>query len=69
MKVGTIILIKKTCSGCLGVETKVGIVTDEPNDHGLEAKTPGYNVALFGMGQIWKINQDAEVKILYRPHD
>lgn len=69
MKVGTIVLIKKTCSGCLGAETKVGIVTDEPQDHGLDASRPGYNVALFGMGQIWRINQDAEVKILYRPHD
>lgn len=68
MKVGIILLIKKTCSGCLGAETKVGIVTDEPNDHGLEDKTPGYNVALFGMGQIWRIPPDAEVKILYNPY-
>lgn len=69
MKVGTILLIKKTCSGCLGAETKVGIVTDEVADHGLPANRPGYNVATYGLGIIWRINQDAEVKILYRPHD
>lgn len=69
MKIGTIVLIKKTCSGCLGAETKIGIVTDEAADHGLAADRPGYNVATFGMGHIWRINEDAEVKILYRPHD
>lgn len=66
---GTIVLIKKTGSGCLGAETKIGIVTDEPNDHGLPENRPGYNVATFGMGHIWRINPDAEVKILYRPHE
>lgn len=67
MKVGTILLIKKAGSGCLGAETKVGVVTDEAADHGLTVDRPGYNVATFGMGQIWRINQDAEVKILYCP--
>jgi hypothetical protein len=69
VKVGTILLIKKTGSGCLGAETKIGIVTDEAADHGIAADRPGYNVATFGMGHIWRINPDAEVKILYRPHE
>lgn len=69
MKPGTLILVKRTCSGCYGAETKVCIVTDEAADHGLPATKPGYNVAVLGRGQIWRIPQDAEVKILYRPHD
>lgn len=69
MKPGTIVLVIRTCSGCYGAENRVCIVTDEPNDHGLFDKTPGYNVARLDNGQIWRIPQDAEVKILYRPHD
>lgn len=69
MKPGTLILVNRTCDGCYGAETKVGIVTDEPNDHGLYETDPGYNVAILGRGQIWRIPLDAEVKILYRPHD
>lgn len=68
MKPGTLILVNRTGPGCYGAETKVCIVTDEPNDHGLDAKTPGYNVAVLGRGQIWRIPQDSEVKILYRPY-
>lgn len=65
---GTIVLVIRTCAGCYGAENRVCIVTDEPNDHGLSAKDPGYNVALLCRGQIWRINPDAEVKILYNPY-
>ena len=69
MKVGTILFVSRTCPGCYGAENRVCIVTDEPNDYGLYGKTPGYNVATLTRGQIWRIPLDAEVKILYRPHD
>lgn len=69
MKVGTIIRIDRTCSGCLGAENRTGVVTDEVADHGLLPSRPGYNVALFINGKIWRINEDAKVKILSRPHD
>lgn len=66
MKIGTRILLEKVAPGCLGAEGHVGIVTDEKADHGLYDNSPGYNVALLN-GQIWRINQDAKVKILFRP--
>lgn len=66
MKIGTKILIVKPGSGCLGATSHVGVVTVEAATHGLYDHIPGYNVALLN-GQIWRINQDAKVKILYRP--
>ena len=63
---GTRIFIEKTRPGCLLAENRTGIVTDEKADHGLYDDSPGYNVALLN-GQIWRINPDAKVKILYRP--
>lgn len=67
MNVGVMVFIEKTCSGCLGAENRTGIVTDEKADHGLKDTSPGYNVALVN-GQIWRINKDAKVKILYNPY-
>lgn len=64
---GTFIKIERTCSGCLGAENRTGIVTDEKADHGLYDTDPGYNVALTN-GQIWRINKDAKIKILYNPY-
>lgn len=69
MEVGTIIKIERTRPGCLAAQNCVGIVTDEKADHGLYDTSPGYNVALIGGGSIWRINEDARVKILYRPNE
>ena len=66
MEVGTTIKIEKTRHGCLGAMGGVGVVTNEKADQGLWDTEPGYNVAL-NNGQIWRINPDAKVKILYRP--
>ena len=63
MNIGTRILIEKTCHGCRGAEGKIGVVTDGKNNHGLWETDLGYNVAVSN-GGIWRINNDAKVKIL-----
>ena len=66
MRLGTVIKIEDTCGGCLGAIGHVGIVTASPSTYGLATPGAGYNVALAN-GQIWRINKDAKVKILYAP--
>lgn len=68
MDIGTRILIKKTGFGCHGAEGKIGVVTDGKNNHGLYETDPGYNVAVSN-GEIWRINNSAEVKILCSARD
>ena len=64
MDIGTRLLIETTVFGCRGAEGKIGVVTDGKNNHGLWETDPGYNVAVSN-GGIWRINNDAKVKILY----
>lgn len=63
MKVGTKILIKKTCDGCRGAEGRRGVVTDKEAERGLLDFKPGYNVKLDN-GRVWRINPDAKVEVL-----
>ena len=66
MEVGTIVEILEPGKGCLGARFRAGTVTDKKANHGLLSDQPGYNVDIGG-GQIWRINENARVKIRYIP--
>lgn len=63
MTVGTKIKIIRTTNGCLGAEGMVGVVTNERSTNGMFNSDKGYNVQLDN-GEVWRINSDAEVRIL-----
>ena len=62
-KVGTRIEIIDAKNGALGANGKIGVVTDRPSCAGMLSIDPGYNVDT-GNGRIWRINPNAEIKIL-----
>lgn len=62
-KVGTLIKIIVTKSGCMGAIDEVGVVTDEVATDGLLDNLPGYNVKTSN-GKIWRIHRDSKIEIL-----
>lgn len=63
-KVGTKIHILSAGHGAMGCDGHIGIVTDEESNDGLFELENGYNVKLVKNGRVWRINKDAEIKIL-----
>ena len=64
-KVGTRIKILNAGDGAMDANGKTGVVTTKENSDGRLDSFPGYNVEVKS-GEIWRINPNAEIKILNR---
>ena len=62
-RIGTEIKIINAGTGAIGCNGEIGTVTNEMSSNGIWDADAGYNVRLKN-GEIWRINENANIEIL-----
>ena len=62
--VGDKIKIINAGSGAYGANGSIGVVTNEPSEHGLSRLDCGFNVKILDTDEVWKVSVNGEYEVL-----